>query len=61
MNQDKFERHILRKTKTLETYEWDLLDETGSILVEHIMDNEDEGHRRSGVLVDGIVIHPGWK
>lgn len=43
MNQDKFERYILRKTKTLEPYEWDLLDETGSILVEHIVENEDEG------------------
>lgn len=43
MNQDKFERYILRKTKTSEPYEWDLLDETGSILVEHIVENEDEG------------------
>jgi hypothetical protein len=43
MNEDKFERYILRKTKTSEPYEWDLLDETGSILVEHIVENEDEG------------------
>ena len=33
----------MRKTKTSEPYEWDLLDETGSILVEHIVENEDEG------------------
>ncbi len=43
MNQDKFERYILRKTKTSEPYEWNLLDETGSILVENIVENEDEG------------------
>ena len=43
MNQDKFERYILRKTNMSEPYEWDLLDETGSILVEHIVENEDEG------------------
>ena len=43
MNQEKFERYILKKTKTLEPYEWDLLDETGSIHVVHIVENEDEG------------------
>ncbi len=43
MNQDKFERFILRKTKCTEPYEWDLMDETGSIVVEHIVEDEDQG------------------
>ena len=43
MNQDNCERYILRKTKTLEPYEWDLLDETGKIVVEHIVEDKDQG------------------
>ena len=43
MNRDKFLRSILRKTKASEPYKWDLLDETGKTLVEHIMEDEDQG------------------
>ena len=43
MNSDKFERFILRKTKSAEPYDWDLLDETGKIVVEHIAEDEDQG------------------
>lgn len=43
MNQDKFLRYILRKTKSSEPYEWDLLDETGNTIVEHIVEDEDQG------------------
>ena len=43
MNPDKFLRYILRKTKAQEPYEWDLLDETGNKIVEHIVEDEDQG------------------
>jgi hypothetical protein len=43
MNQGKFERFILKKTKSSEPFEWDLMDETGNVLVEHIVEDEDQG------------------
>jgi hypothetical protein len=43
MNKDKFLRYILRKTKSAESYEWDLLDETGSNIIEHVVEDEDQG------------------
>ena len=43
MNQEKFERFILKETKCSESYEWDLMDETGNVLVEHIVKDEDQG------------------
>ncbi len=43
MNQEKFERFILKKTKNSEPFEWDLMDETGNVLVEHIVEDEDQG------------------
>ncbi len=43
MNQEKFLRYVLRKTKSSEPYEWDLLDETGTTVVEHIIEDEDQG------------------
>jgi hypothetical protein len=43
MNQKKFLPYILKKTKDSEPYEWDLLDETGLNVVEHIIENDDQG------------------
>ena len=43
MNEDKFERFILRKTKCSEPFEWDLLDETGTSIVHHIVEDDDQG------------------
>ena len=43
MNQDKFLWYILHKTNCSEQYEWDLLDETGNTVVEHIIEDEDQG------------------
>ena len=43
MNEDKFERFILRKTKCSEPFEWDLLDETGTSIVQHIVKDDDQG------------------
>ena len=43
MNKDKFLRYILRKTKSTEPYKWDLLDETGSNIIEHVVEDEDQG------------------
>jgi hypothetical protein len=43
MNEDKFERFILRKTKCSEPFEWDLLDETGTSIVQHIVEDDDQG------------------
>jgi hypothetical protein len=42
MNQDKFERYILKK-KSEEPYEWDLLDETGNRVLEYIIEDKDQG------------------
>ena len=33
----------MRKTKSSIPYEWDLLDETGRSIVEHIVEDEDQG------------------
>ncbi len=43
MNQEKFHRFVLRKTKSSIPYEWDLLDETGRSIEEHIVEDEDQG------------------
>ena len=43
MNQKKFLPYILKKTKDSEPYEWDLLDETGLNVVEHIIENDEQG------------------
>jgi hypothetical protein len=43
MNQDKFQRFVLRKTESSDPYEWDWLDETGRIIVEHIVEDKDQG------------------
>jgi hypothetical protein len=42
MNQDKFLWYILRKTNCSEPYKWDLLDETGITVLEHIIEDEDQ-------------------
>jgi len=47
MNKDKFLQYILRKTKSTEPYEWDLLDETGSNIIEHVVEDEDQGSSTS--------------
>ena len=39
-------RYILRKTKSEEPYEWDLLDETGNKIIKHIVEDEDQGPTR---------------
>ncbi len=43
MNKEKFHWFVLRKTKSSVPYEWDLLDETGRSIVEHILEDEDQG------------------
>ncbi len=43
MNKDKFLWDILRQTNSMEPYEWDLLDETGSNIIEHVVEDEDQG------------------
>ena len=60
MNKDKFLRYILRKTKSTEPYEWDLLDKTGSNIIEHVVEDEDQGLVRSEVHMAGIGIQQ-WK
>ena len=35
-------QYILRKTKSKAPYKWDLLDETGSQTIEHVMEDEDQ-------------------
>ena len=42
MNKDKFLQYILRKTKSMEPYELDLLDEMGSNIIEHVVEDEDQ-------------------
>ena len=46
----------MRKTKASEPYESDLLDESGNTLVEHIVEDEDQGPQWSGVVMGGIII-----
>ena len=46
INKEKFHRFVLRKTKSSIPYEWDLLDETGRSIVEHIVEDEDWGPSR---------------
>jgi hypothetical protein len=41
MNEDKFEK-FLKKTKATEPFHWDLLDEMGMKIVEHIVEDEDQ-------------------
>ena len=43
MNMENFERFILKKTKTTVPGRWDLLDETGTKVIKHILDHEDQG------------------
>ena len=43
MNTDKFERFILKKTKAIEPYQWDLLDETATKVIDHIVEDKDQG------------------
>ena len=43
INDEEFERLILKKTKANEPYCWDLLDETGKHVVENIVEDEDKG------------------
>ena len=49
MNKGTFFRYILRKTKSTEPYEWDLLDETGSNIIEHVVEDEDQGPHMAGI------------
>ena len=57
MNRDKFLRNILRKTKASEPYEWDILDEMGNTLVEHIVEDDNQGpSKESGP--HGWYCHP---
>ena len=58
MNTDKFERFILKKTKATEPYQWDLLDETTTKVIDHIVEDEDRGPSKEWVSMDGIIILP---
>jgi hypothetical protein len=43
MNLDKFERFILKRTNNMNPPHWDLLDETASQVIDHIVEEEDQG------------------
>jgi hypothetical protein len=43
MNATKFERFILKKMKATEPFCWDLLNETGSSIVDQIVEDEEQG------------------
>ena len=45
MNVDKFERFILKKTNSTAPYCWDLLDEMGTKVIDHIVEDDDQGSR----------------
>jgi hypothetical protein len=57
MNQDKFQQLVLRMTKSSNPYEWDLLDETGRIIVKHIVEDDDQGLSKEWGLY-GWYHHP---
>lgn len=50
MHTDKFERFILKKTKATEPYQSDLLDEMASKVINHLVEDKDQGP--SGVSMD---------
>ena len=56
MNKEKFLWYMLRKTKSTEPYEWALLDETGSNIIEHVVEDEDQGPSKEWVDMAGINI-----
>jgi hypothetical protein len=43
MNMDKFERFILKRTNNVNPPHWDLLDEMSSKVIEHIVEDKDQG------------------
>ena len=43
MNIDNFERFILKRTNSVYPPCWDLLDETNSKVIDHIVEDEDQG------------------
>lgn len=46
MNTDKFERFILKKTKATEPYQWDLLDEMATKVIDHLVEDKDQGQSK---------------
>ena len=43
MNESKFERFILKRTNNKNPPRWDLLNETAMAVVDHIVEDEDQG------------------
>ena len=43
MNIDKFKRFILKRTNSVDPPRWDLLDEINSTVIDHIVEDEDQG------------------
>jgi hypothetical protein len=43
MNESKFVRYILKRTNDIDPPRWDLLHETGAVVVDHIVEDEDQG------------------
>ena len=43
MNMDKFETFILKRTNDVDPPHWDLLDKTSSKVIEHIVEDKDQG------------------
>ena len=43
MNESKFQRFILKRTNSNEPPRWDLLHETATVVVKHIVEDEDHG------------------
>jgi hypothetical protein len=43
MNIDKFKRFILKRTNSVDPPCWDLLDKTNSQVIDHIVEDEDQG------------------
>lgn len=43
MNEETFQLFILNHTNDKDPPQWDVLDETGSQVIEHIIEDEDQG------------------
>ncbi len=43
MNESKFKRFILKRTNDIDPPRWDLLHETATVVIDHIVEDEDQG------------------
>jgi hypothetical protein len=58
MNETKFDRFILQCSNNDVPMSWDSLDETGSCIVEEVVEDKDQGPSKNGGHMDGTVIPP---